>query len=131
MPPVTPVPPSQAELRQMLGESFAAFESFLTQNGDLRPEWKHYGAKLGWNLKLFHKKRNLCFIAPHDSHWVIGFALGAKAVDMALSSALAHSIKQEVREAKTYGEGRGVRITVKARDDLVPAQILLEIKKAG
>jgi hypothetical protein len=115
----------------MLGDSFAPFESFLAQNSDLRPEWKHYGAKLGWNLKLFQKKRNLCFIAPHDAHWIIGFALGTRAVEMALSSELADSIKQTIREAKTYGEGRGVRIAVKRKQDLEPAQILLQIKKTG
>jgi hypothetical protein len=130
-PSASPVPPSETGLRDMLGGSFAAFDSFLAQNNDLRPEWKYYGAKLGWNLKLFHKKRNLCFIAPHDSHWVIGFALGAKAVEAALTSALTNSIKQEIRDAKKYAEGRGVRFSIREMKDLAPVRIVMEIKKAN
>lgn len=106
-------------------------ERFLARNRDLKPEWKYYGAKLGWNLKLFRGKRNLCFISPHEDHWTIAFALGARAVDSALNSDLPDSVKQEIRDARKYAEGRGVRITVREPQDLVAAETLLEIKNAG
>ena len=124
-----PVAPSDADLRAQLGKSFGALETLLERNADLRPEWKYYGAKLGWNLKLFDKTRNLCFIAPHQDHLVIGFALGAKLVDEALRSDLPAAVKRDIKEGRTYVEGRAVRVVVRRPQDLRPVQILLDLKR--
>ena len=124
-----PAPPSDADLRSQLGSAYGALTAFLTLNADLRPEWKYYGGKLGWNLKLFEKKRNLCFVVPHDGQLIIGFALGAKLVDEALGSSLPKTIKQQIHKARTYAEGRGVQIAVRGEKDLESAQIILDLKR--
>ena len=81
---IIPPEPTQAELRSMMGKSYSALEAFLEMNADLRPEWKYYGAKLGWSLKLFQGKRNICFLGPHENYLGVAFVLGAKAVETAL-----------------------------------------------
>lgn len=124
-----PSPPTDAELRAMLGESFDVLQEFTRRNTELRPEWKYYGAKYGWSLKLFLKKRNLCFISPHPGFFTVAFALGARAVERALASNLPESVKRQITEARPYAEGRGVRIDAGTTQDLGPAQLLLEIKK--
>jgi hypothetical protein len=121
-------PPSKDVLRTMLGPSFAAYESFVEKNGDLRPEWKYYG-KAGWSLKLFDKRRNLCFITPREDEFSIAFLLGRKAVETALVSTLPEAVKHEIREARTYVEGRPVKLTVRKERDLAPARKLLQIKR--
>lgn len=127
---VVPREPTGAELRRLLGKSHAAFDAFLAKNADLRPEWKYYGAKLGWSLKLFEGRRNLCFLGPHEKFLNIAFVLGAKAVDAALESTLPDTVKQQVRDSPRYPEGRGVRLMVRSKKDLLPAQLLLEIKRS-
>ena len=126
-----PPEPTQAELRSMMGKSYAALEAFLETNSDLRPEWKYYGVKLGWSLKLFQGKRNICFLGPHENYLGVAFVLGAKAVETALKSQLPDAVKKQVRESPQYPEGRGIRFVIKLKKDLAPAQMLLEIKKSA
>ena len=96
---IIPPEPTEAELRIMMGKSYTALEAFLETNADLRPEWKYYGAKLGWSLKLFQGKRNICFLGPQENYLAVGFVLGAKAVETALKSKLPDAVKKQVRES--------------------------------
>lgn len=125
-----PPEPTDADLRESLAKSYTALETLLQRNHQFRPEWKYYGAKLGWSLKLFDGKRNLCFIAPQENHFIVAFVLGARGVEQALASQLPERLKQEIRTARTYAEGRGIRVTVRTTRDLAPVQQLLEIKRS-
>lgn len=124
-----PPPPADADLRRLLGGAYRAYAALLDRNPGLRPEWKYYGAGNGWSLKLFHGKRNLCFVSPRETRLLIGFALGAKAVEQALGSGLPESVKQEIRQARAYVEGRAVRLEARTEQDLEPVQVLLDIKR--
>lgn len=128
-PKTAPPPPTEAELRAKLGESYAAYEAFLARHADLRPEWKYYGAKHGWSLKLFEKKRNLCFLAARDGELHMGFVLGGRAAEAAEKSKLPAALKKEIREARVYVEGRGALVVARSEKDLAAADILLEIKR--
>lgn len=123
------VPPSDAELRALLGARFAAYEALLRANADLRPEWKYYGPKSGWTLKLFDRRRNLCFIMPREGELGVAFLLGEAAVRRALDSDLPEPLKQEIRDARQYVEGRPVRLTVRGKADLQRVATLLAIKR--
>ncbi len=59
-----------------------------------------------------------------------GFVLGDRAVDAALRSDLPDSLKQQLRDARRYVEGRGVRLTVLSEQDLGAAQALLDIRQS-
>ena len=122
-------PPSDAELRTLLGRRYAAYTAFLEQNAALRPEWKYYGAKSGWSLKLFDGKRNLCFVQPRPGRLQISFLLGRDAVAAALASALPETVKQALREARVYVEGTPAHVRVDSKRDLAAAQLLLQIKR--
>lgn len=124
-----PATPTTADLQLLLGPAFAAYETLLREHSELRPEWKYYGAKSGWTLKLFEKSRNLCFIMPRAGELAIAFLLGERGVEAALASTLPESIKQEIREARTYVEGRPVRITARTPSELGPVETLLAIKR--
>jgi hypothetical protein len=124
-----PPAPTIADLQLLLGPAFAAYEALLHGHPELRPEWKYYGAKSGWTLKLFEKTRNLCFVMPRAGELSIAFVLGARAVELALRSTLPESIRQEIRAARTYAEGRGVRVAARTPADLGPVETLLAIKR--
>jgi len=115
----------------VLGEAGGLLTLFLERNPDLRPEWKYYGPKNGWSLKLFHRKRNMCFISPHPGALAISFVFGERAFMRLLESDLPRELRQQTRDAKKYPEGYGVRLVLTSESDLVDAQTLLEVKKAN
>lgn len=126
-----PAAPSAASLEKQLGASYRAFEFFLESNAELRPEWKYYGEKYGWSLKLFDGKRNLCFVSAYAGWFVVAFVLGARTTEAALTARLPAAVKRQITEARVYAEGRGVRFEVKTKADLKPVQQLLEIKRSN
>ena len=120
--------PTQAEIDEILGDGVALLEEFLRRNPGLRPEWKYYGPKHGWSLKVFRKKRNLCFVGREPGAIGIGFVLGERAYDRLLASDMRPGLRKLVEEARRFPEGRGIRLVLREGSDLDDAQLLLEIK---
>jgi hypothetical protein len=96
--------------------------------GELIEDWKYYGQKTGWLLKVLRKKRNLFFCIPLKGCFRIAFVFGEKAVSAVESSDLPEAIKVELKNARKYAEGRGIRIEVKSSKDVENIQKLVEIK---
>jgi len=96
--------------------------------GELVEDWKHYGQKTGWLLKILRKKRNLFFCIPLHEAFQIAFTFGEKAVSAVQSSDLPEAIKAELRDARKYAEGRGIRVHVKSAKDVANIRKLVEIK---
>ena len=97
--------------------------------GPVVEEWKHYG-KGGWLLKLFRGKRNLLFVSARQGYFDVSFVLGDRAVALARTSDLDADVLAALLAARTFAEGRGIRIAVKSRRALEQAKRLLDIKLA-
>lgn len=110
------IEPSDKALEVALGPVYRLFEEIFRHlvdtYEDIRPEWKHYGKKMGWQLKLFKGKRNLLFIVPFDKSFIVYFSFGDKAVQQVMESGLPDEIKTELQNAKKYMEGRGINISI-------------------
>jgi len=91
-------------------------------------EWKHYGKASGWVFKLLSKKRNLFFFVPQNGCFRLNFVFGDKAVACIEAADLPEEIKEEIRNAKPYVEGRGIAIDVKHHEQLDAVKCLLRIK---
>jgi hypothetical protein len=128
-PKETPQPPGESELQAQLGDAWHVYRALLDATTDLRPDWKYYGQKYGWTLKLFAGKRNLCFVGPHAGELMVAFLFGERDVERVLQSDVAQSLKDELMAAKPYAEGRPLRIRVRKAEDLPPIMALLEIKR--
>ena len=80
------VKPDNQKLSKALGTSYKCWEeiknSLTNEYGELIKEWKYYGQKIGWTLKLLLKKRNLFFLAAYDKYFRIAFIFGDKAVSV-------------------------------------------------
>ena len=126
---VVPLPPGEVDLVERLGGSYPAYQQLLGECTDLRPEWKYYGPRLGWTLKMFEKRRNLCFVTPGDGCFSVSFVLGEAAVREALASRLPGRIKTQIKEARQYVEGRPVKVSIKFARELGPVRTLLGIKR--
>ena len=91
-------------------------------------EWKYYSPKSGWILKSLNKKRNLFFFTPCQKYFRISFVFGDKAVAAIEKSDLPAAMIEEIRKAKKYAEGRGLRLEARTSSDLEHVKKLLAIK---
>jgi hypothetical protein len=124
--------PDELLLKETIGSSYKLREFIKAElnnkYADIKEEWKYYGAKSGWTMKCFYKKRNLFFLMPHQNYFTIGFVFGDKAVSVIEKSNLPAEIITELKGAKKYAEGRGLRINVGSTDDVNNILKLVEIK---
>ena len=94
-------------------------------------EWKYPGTKYGWSFRLKDKKRNIIYMSPQHDHIMVAFAFSDKGVDAVQDSSLPQPIKDELRNAKKYVEGRGIRLEVRSRADVANIKILCDVKLAN
>lgn len=124
--------PNDKMLSAVLGRSYKYWEQIQNnlkdQYGELTPEWKYYGAKSGWTLKMMLKKRNLFFFGPCEKYFSIAFVFGDKAVKAIEESNLSPELIEEIKNAKRYPEGRGLRIELRKRDQIEDVIKLTAIK---
>ncbi len=127
--------PSDDDLAAMLGRSHASWAA-LTEHLEstytpLTVDWNWAGAKWGWSLRLKRKKRTILYLTPCRRHFLVGFALGEKAVRAAHESDLPPSVLETIDAAPRYAEGRGVRLEVRFKKDVRAIEALAAIKMAN
>ncbi|MFA7421600.1 MAG: DUF3788 domain-containing protein [Melioribacteraceae bacterium] len=124
--------PTTELLQLALGNSYKYWDEIqgiLSEKyGKITPEWKYYGAKSGWTLKMMLKNRNLFFFGPCDKYFIIAFVFGDKAVKVIEESDLPTNLIEEIKSAKKYMEGRGLLIEIKKRKQIEDIIRLTEIK---
>src|ERR1035437_619222 len=124
--------PTDEMLSLVLGESKNLLDSIIqfieSEFGESHLEWKYYGAKIGWSLKIFNKKRNVVFVGPDEGYFRVAFAFGEKAYQEIMKTDLPDPIKKQLQEAKVYVEGRPLRLEIKTKADIEPFWKLIPIK---
>lgn len=110
-------PPSEADLAAALGAAKPAWDRIVVDvAGDLRldgREWKSYGPKHGWALRLQRGKRNVVHLAPHEGCFTALLILGDRAMKAARASGLSESALRILDDAPRYPEGTGIRLLLK------------------
>ncbi|MBN2201105.1 DUF3788 domain-containing protein [bacterium] len=124
--------PDEELLRSMLGKTMPLLTELRSRLADafpsVREEWKFYGRKYGWSMKMLLGKRNLFFFAPLDGRFQIGFTFGDRAVEAVERSGIPARMKKDLRESKRYMEGRGLRVVVRSRRDVEAVMELADVK---
>ena len=77
---------------------------------------------------MIFKKRNLFFLGPCDKYFRNAFVFGDKAVRAIERSDLPTTLIEEVKNARKYMEGRGLRIEVKKKEQIGHIIKLTDIK---
>lgn len=126
----TPEEPTRAEVDEILGDGKPLLEAFLERNPELRPEWKYYGPKHGWSLKVFRKKRNMCFVGREPGAIAMGFLFGDRAFDHLRALDMRPALREKVEGARRYPEGHSVRLVLRGESDLEDARLLLDVKRS-
>ena len=96
----------------------------------LTTKWGFAGAKWGWSLRLTQKKRTVLYMTPQERYFLVGFALGEKAVRAANAIPLDESVLALIDQAPKYAEGRGVRMAVRTKRDIETVKRLAAVKMA-
>lgn len=124
--------PGDELLKATLGVSFKFWEEIkkgiIDLHGPVNEEWKFYGAKSGWTMKLLYKKRNLFFLIPYEKYFTLGFVFGDKAVKEIEKSSIPKPLIEELLNARKYAEGRGLRVDIKKKGDFKTVFELVRIK---
>ncbi len=124
--------PTDDDLAFVLGRSKAHWDALHEYLADrympLTHKWGFPGAKHGWSCRLIQQKRTILVLIPDRKYFHVSFALREPALETALSSDLEDSVKQAIRDAPVYAEGRGVRIDVRTKMDAAIVKKLADIK---
>lgn len=101
--------PLDSELETALGPTYPLFEKIFKYLADtytdIRPEWKHYGKKMGWQLKIFKGKKKILFVVPFDKHFIVYFSFGDKAVLQVMESTVSDEVKTALQTHKSIWKG--------------------------
>jgi len=106
--------PDDSMVADALAESFplwVGIRDFVNENyPSINAEWKHYGKSSGWVLKLLSKKRNLLFFIPKAECFRLRFGINEKVASCVEAADLPDEVKEAVRIATPYTEGRSIDI---------------------
>jgi len=107
--------------RQLLSRITDHIES---EYGRITPEWKFYGKSTGWILKLQTERKNVMFVKPQKESFIVAITLGERAIKAALDSGLSNCIKEDLKAAKKYVEGRTIQIVVDTDKNVIASLLL-------
>ena len=104
--------PDEEAVARALGDKFAWFEAICDAGDDFEQEWKHYGKKYGWKLKVHDYVKTLFELTIAEGDFRIGMAvrereLQALRLDPVLSTQLGDLLTPE-----KFAEGWGIRVLV-------------------
>jgi len=106
-----------------------ALQNHVRENyPDISGEWKHYGKASGWVFKTISKKRNLFFFTPQNGRFRLELVFGEKAIACIEVADLPDGIKEKIRNATPYVEGRGISLDINYHEQLDAVKRLLKIK---
>lgn len=124
--------PTTNVLKKALANTFPFWQDLSDYARELYPTategWNFSGIKYGWSFRISDKKRVILYLLPRDQFFKVAFVFGQKATEEILKSDVAENIKIELKNAKVYAEGRGIRIDVKDGTLLNDLKQLIEIK---
>lgn len=124
--------PITNDLEAALGNTYEIWQDLANfakkQYPSATEDWYFSGEKYGWNFRVNDKKRAIIYLLPRDKFFKIAFSFGQKAFDKIMGSSISDTIKLELRNAKAYAEGRGIRIEVKDNSMLNDLEELIRFK---
>lgn len=105
---------------------------FIQDNypGVFAPEWLNGGRKHGWSLR-YKKGRSFCTLIPERDGFAIVIVFGAKERERFadIRATLSQRAQNEYDAAKTYHDGKWLRLQISDTQTLKDVEKLLTIKR--
>ena len=121
------VMPDDSMVGGVLAESFplwTGLRNYVQESyPDVKGEWKHYGKSSGWVFKLLSKKRNLLFFIPKNECFRLRFGVSEKVAPCIETADLPDIIKEAVRIATPYTEGRSIDLDFYSKEVKIMAYV--------
>jgi hypothetical protein len=124
------VVPDDRTLEKALEGAYPAYKEILTLIEGFLREWKFYGAKHGWQLKVSKKGKALFYLTPQGGIFKVGFAVREKEKELLLNSKLSAKAKAELAHTKKYPEGYPLMLHVKEARDMRSVRLVVETLKS-
>jgi hypothetical protein len=122
--------PDEKALAKALGKTYPLWvilkDYVYSKYSKAKEDWNFPGKKYGWSW-IKDTKRTIIYLLPRDQHFKVALVFGQKATDIILASTISEPIKSELKSAKVYTEGRGIRITV-TKNDMDDIRFLIDTK---
>ena len=115
--------PDDGMIKSVLGATWPFFEEVRAQAGPCRQDWKHYGNKYGWKLKIHADDKNLCEVTVGDGWFLVAMAIREKErQDLATDTRLADLAGAGAKAS----EGYGIKVAVRNQASCERAKGLLQ-----
>jgi hypothetical protein len=121
--------PDEPKLKKALGELYSAYKEVLELTEAYDHEWKYYGKKLAWQLKVTGKGKALLYLTPLEKSFRIGVGVRENERERLLNSSLPPKTKEELATAKKYPEGYPLRLEIKSKTDMRTVRAVIEVLK--
>jgi hypothetical protein len=122
--------PGNLKLKRVLGNMFLSYQEILKLTEELPFEWKYYGKKFGWQLKVVLRGKALLYLVPLKNSFRLGFAVREQERDALLNSKLAAKAKAELAMVKKYHEGYPLRLTVRKGSEMKSVRLIIKTLKS-
>jgi hypothetical protein len=126
------VKPSEQDLSGVLNSKYIIWKELrdyvYTRYPLATEEWNFPGKKYGWSYRIRDRKRAIIYFMPRENGFMVAFVFGQKATEKILESGLSEKIKTDLRSARVYAEGRGIRIDVVDDTYINDIKRLIQIK---
>lgn len=113
--------PDEKAVGEALGKAKKLWDELrahvLKEYAPAAEEWKYYNSKSGWILTIRQKKCVVVYMVPEKGGFAAGVTLSEKAAQAAMESGLAEEVREIVRTAPKFPEGRTVRLDVRKKQD--------------
>jgi hypothetical protein len=120
-------PPTASDVAALLGKVYPQFKALTGRPGSTM-EWRRYSKGGPWVVKVCDGGRTLFYMAPGSGQLEVTVVLGERAVAAALAGQVGKKLHQSIREAKSYVEGRPVRVLVSSKADVKAVEELVAVK---
>jgi len=127
--------PDEKQVAKVLGDGYSLWTALMRFIEEAwtpaQGEWNYSGEKYGWSFRAKRKDRNIVYLIPALGFFKAAFVFGDRAVEAVERSDVQEPVKAELRAARKYAEGRGIRLDVKDRRALADIRTLIGIKLAN
>lgn len=124
--------PRASEIDAEMGGAFPIWHQLIREVADryspIAQEWIASRSSFGAMCRLKHGTRTLLYMTPQPGSVLVAVVLGERSVSLALQSGIPELIKNKIREARAYAEGRGIRLEVSSEADIEAVMNVLDIK---
>lgn len=124
--------PDDGKLKTALGGTYELWKKLEDYVIEAYPaavkEWNFSGEKYGWSYRLKDRKRAIIYFLPRGGFFKAAFVFGEKAYFEILNCTVNKKIKDDLKAARPYAEGRGIRIDVNSESGLNDIFKLVNIK---